>query len=146
MKGDLIRLSAAEPFPRQNTLPHDHFPDRFSHPRAGAVRTAEQLADELGMSVWSLKRCSKLYGKDSAVGGPVRGCDPPTAASLRSKTSRWLISNESCTEDTESRKILWPRSHKLGGASRFADDFIYLLLGVKLRNAPVRSTIWIRRI
>ena len=68
MMGDLIRLSAAEPFPRQNTLPHDTFQTGSHTPRAGAVRTAEQLADELGLSVWSLKRWSKLYGKDAAVG------------------------------------------------------------------------------
>ena len=29
---------------------------------------------------------------------------------------------------------------------RFADHFIHLLLGVKLRDAPVESTIWIQRI
>jgi len=29
---------------------------------------------------------------------------------------------------------------------RFADYFIHLLLGVKLRDAPVGSTIWIQRI
>jgi hypothetical protein len=29
---------------------------------------------------------------------------------------------------------------------RFADYFIHLLLGVKLRDAPVESTIWIQRI
>ncbi len=29
---------------------------------------------------------------------------------------------------------------------RFADHFIHLLLGVKLRDALVRSTIWIQRI
>jgi hypothetical protein len=29
---------------------------------------------------------------------------------------------------------------------RFADYFIHLLLGVKLRDALVRSTIWIQRI
>jgi transposase-like protein len=31
------------------------------------VRTAEQLAAELGVSVWSLKRWAKFYGKDSAA-------------------------------------------------------------------------------
>lgn len=29
---------------------------------------------------------------------------------------------------------------------RFADYFIHLLLGIKLRDAPVGSTIWIQRI
>ncbi len=29
---------------------------------------------------------------------------------------------------------------------RFADYFIHLLPGVKLRDAPVESTIWIQRI
>jgi hypothetical protein len=28
---------------------------------------------------------------------------------------------------------------------RFADYFIHLLLGIKLRDAPVGSTIWIQR-
>jgi transposase len=30
------------------------------------VRTAQQLAEELGVSVWSLKRWAQLYGQDSA--------------------------------------------------------------------------------
>ena len=34
------------------------------------VRTAEQLAGELGGSAWSLKRWAKLYGEDSAADGP----------------------------------------------------------------------------
>jgi transposase len=34
------------------------------------VRTAEQLAGELGVSVWSLKRWAKRYGKAPVVGGP----------------------------------------------------------------------------
>jgi transposase len=34
------------------------------------LRTAEQLAGELGVSVWSLKRWAKLYAQDSAAGGP----------------------------------------------------------------------------
>jgi len=31
---------------------------------------AEQLAGELGVSVWSLKRWAQLYGQGSAAGGP----------------------------------------------------------------------------
>ena len=34
------------------------------------VRSAEQLAVELGVSSWSLKRWAKHYGKDSLAGGP----------------------------------------------------------------------------
>jgi transposase len=34
------------------------------------VRTAEQLAAELGVSVWSLKRWAKRYGKAKVVCGP----------------------------------------------------------------------------
>jgi len=33
------------------------------------VRAMGQLSQELGVSVWSLGRWSKLYGKDSAAGG-----------------------------------------------------------------------------
>src|SRR4029077_12747472 len=33
------------------------------------VRTAEQLAGELGVSVWSLKRWAQIYGQHSAAGG-----------------------------------------------------------------------------
>ena len=43
------------------------------------VRTAQQLAGELGVSVWSLKRWAQLYGKDSAAGGPPGGGGPPAA-------------------------------------------------------------------
>ena len=43
------------------------------------VRTAEQLATELGVSVWSLKRWAQLYGKDSAAGGPPGGGGPAAA-------------------------------------------------------------------
>jgi transposase len=43
------------------------------------VRSAEQLAVELGVSSWSLKRWAKLYGKDSAAGGPPGGSGPPVA-------------------------------------------------------------------
>ena len=43
------------------------------------VRTAEQLAAELGVSVWSLKRWAKLYAQDSAVGGPPGGGGPAAA-------------------------------------------------------------------
>jgi transposase len=34
------------------------------------IRTAEQLAAELGVSSWSLKRWAKVYGQNSAGGGP----------------------------------------------------------------------------
>jgi transposase-like protein len=43
------------------------------------VRTAEQLAGELGVSVWSLKRWAKFYAQDSAAGGPPGGGGPPVA-------------------------------------------------------------------
>jgi transposase len=43
------------------------------------IRSAEQLAVELGVSSWSLKRWAKLYGKDSAAGGPPGGGGPPAA-------------------------------------------------------------------
>ena len=43
------------------------------------VRPAERLAGELGVSVWSLKRWAKLYGKDSAADGPP-GSGGPAAA------------------------------------------------------------------
>jgi transposase len=43
------------------------------------VRTAEQLAGELGVSVWSLKRWAKLYAQDSAAGGPPGGGGLPVA-------------------------------------------------------------------
>jgi transposase len=43
------------------------------------VRTAQQLAGELGVSVWSLKRWAQLYGKDSAAGGPPGGGGPAAA-------------------------------------------------------------------
>jgi transposase len=41
------------------------------------IRTAEQLAAELGVSSWSLKRWAKVYGQDSAAGGPSGGGGPP---------------------------------------------------------------------
>ena len=43
------------------------------------VRTAEQLAGELGVSSWSLKRWAKVYGQDSAADGPPGGGDPSVA-------------------------------------------------------------------
>ncbi|MGA8656259.1 MAG: transposase [Chthoniobacterales bacterium] len=43
------------------------------------VRPAERLAGELGVSVWSLKRWAKLYGKDSAADGPPGGGGPAAA-------------------------------------------------------------------
>jgi transposase-like protein len=43
------------------------------------IRTAEQLAAELGVSSWSLKRWAKVYGQDSAAGGPPGGGGPPVA-------------------------------------------------------------------
>ena len=43
------------------------------------VRTAEQLAGELGMSAWSLKRWAKLYARGSAAGGPPGGGGPAAA-------------------------------------------------------------------
>ncbi|HXM29482.1 MAG TPA: transposase [Chthoniobacterales bacterium] len=43
------------------------------------IRTAEQLAAELGVSVWSLKRWAKVYAKDSAAGGPPGGGGPLAA-------------------------------------------------------------------
>jgi transposase-like protein len=42
------------------------------------IRTAEQLAAELGVSSWSLKRWAKVYGQNSAAGGPPGG-GPPVA-------------------------------------------------------------------
>jgi transposase len=42
------------------------------------IRTAEQLAAELGVSSWSLKRWAKVYGQDSVAGVP-RGGGPPVA-------------------------------------------------------------------
>ena len=43
------------------------------------VRTAQQLAGELGVSAWSLKRWAKLYAQDSAAGGPPGGGGPAAA-------------------------------------------------------------------
>ena len=43
------------------------------------VRTARQLAGELGVSTWSLRHWAKLYGKDSAAGGRPGGGGPPVA-------------------------------------------------------------------
>jgi transposase len=43
------------------------------------VRTAEQLAGELGVSVWSLKRWAQFYAQDSAAGGPPGGGGPAAA-------------------------------------------------------------------
>jgi transposase-like protein len=43
------------------------------------VRTAEQLAGELGVSVWSLKRWAKFSAQDSAASGPPGGGGPPVA-------------------------------------------------------------------
>ena len=43
------------------------------------VRSAEQLAVELGVSSWSLKRWAKHYGKDSLAGGPPGGGGPPAS-------------------------------------------------------------------
>jgi hypothetical protein len=43
------------------------------------LRTAQQLAAELGVSVWNLNRWAQLYGKDSAAGGPPEGGGPPAA-------------------------------------------------------------------
>jgi len=43
------------------------------------VRTAEQLAGELGVSSWSLKRWAKVYGQDSAADGPPGGGGPSVA-------------------------------------------------------------------
>ena len=34
------------------------------------LRTAERLASELGVSVWSLNRWAKDYANEMAVGGP----------------------------------------------------------------------------
>jgi transposase len=42
-------------------------------------RTAEQLAGELGVSVWSLKRWAQIYGQHSATGGLPGGGGPPVA-------------------------------------------------------------------
>ena len=43
------------------------------------VGSAEQLAVELGVSSWSLKRWAKHYGKDSLAGGPPGGGGPPAS-------------------------------------------------------------------
>ena len=43
------------------------------------IRTAEQLAAELGVSSWSLKRWAKVYGQDSAADGPPGGGGPSVA-------------------------------------------------------------------
>lgn len=43
------------------------------------VRTAEQLAGELGVSSWSLKRWAKVYGQDSAAEGPPGDGGPSVA-------------------------------------------------------------------
>jgi transposase-like protein len=40
------------------------------------VRTAEQLAGELGVSVWSLKRWAKRYGKAPAAAEPPAALKP----------------------------------------------------------------------
>ncbi|MGA8658011.1 MAG: tyrosine-type recombinase/integrase, partial [Chthoniobacterales bacterium] len=42
-------------------------------------RTVRQLAAELGVSAWSLKRWAKLYGEGSAAGGPPGGGGPAAA-------------------------------------------------------------------
>jgi hypothetical protein len=46
------------------------------------VRTAEQLAGELGVSSWSLKRWAKVYGQDSVADGPP-GSDGPSRWKMR---------------------------------------------------------------
>ena len=43
------------------------------------VRTAEQLAVELGVSVWSLQRWAKFYAQDWAAGKPPGGGGAPAA-------------------------------------------------------------------
>ena len=43
------------------------------------LRTAEQLASELGVSVWSLNRWAKEYGQQAAAGGPPGGGGAPAA-------------------------------------------------------------------
>ena len=43
------------------------------------VRSAEQLAVELGVSSWSLNRWAKHYGRDSLAGGPPGGGGPPAS-------------------------------------------------------------------
>jgi hypothetical protein len=48
-----------------------------------------------------------------------------------------------------TKRVQWTsheRSRHNEDDGRFADYFIHLLLGVKLRDAPVGSTIWIQRI
>jgi transposase len=54
------------------------------------VRSIHQLSQELGVSVWSLARWRKLYGKDSTAGGPPGGGGPPAvdAASLVLENAR----------------------------------------------------------
>jgi transposase-like protein len=54
------------------------------HPATGrmlelGVRTTEQLAGELGVSSWSLKRWAKVYGQDSAAEGRPGGGGPSVA-------------------------------------------------------------------
>jgi transposase-like protein len=43
------------------------------------VRTAHQLSEELGVSVWSLNLWVQLYGKEALLAGPPGGGGPPVA-------------------------------------------------------------------
>jgi transposase-like protein len=72
---------------RNDQKPRSKFGRRFDEEFKGdavkmletGVRTAEQLASELGVSAWSLKRWAKVQAQDTAAGGPPGGGGPAAA-------------------------------------------------------------------
>jgi hypothetical protein len=101
---------------------------------------AEQLADELGMSVWSLKRWSKRYGKDSAVGvGLSGGASPPTAdaARLALENARLHREQETVSRQRDILKKPWASWARTRGILRsdHQDENRSILLWHR-RNVP----------
>ena len=68
------------------------------------------------------------------------------ALGLRVSQKRSVGIGQGGTEAFGKQRTSHERSRHNEDNGRFADYFIHLLLGVKLRDAPVGSTIWIQRI
>jgi transposase-like protein len=82
------------------------------------VRTAEQLAGELGVSSWSLKRWAKVYGQDSVADGPP-GSDGPSvadAAALTLENAR--LRRQQDEELAEQIALIFLQSRRTYGSRR----------------------------
>jgi transposase-like protein len=73
------------------------------------VRTTEQLAGELGVSSWSLKRWAKVYGQDSAAEGRPGGGGPSVAdaAALTLENARLRRELETISRQRDILKKPW---------------------------------------